>query len=269
LRKLKEVIPLGATRELGQKPSDGWPERTPEDKYMSGLSLDLAHVSLDMDFPDFPYAGCPMRPNDFVSAARVPGSLKPQAFGLWTIRRVAIADQPTASVWAQMEFLLKIGFRSQTQLWRHTWATIHLPHGELVMEDSARELRKHLPIWLNAKGRVLVTGLGLGCVVRGLLASPKVEHITVVEIDANILRIVGHEFRFNKCVTLIHGDALKVQLPGRFDYAWHDLHSSDGERHLQLLHAELLDKFYDQVTIQGAWELPRWFKRKMPDWILR
>jgi hypothetical protein len=52
---------------------------------------------------------------------------------------------------------------------------------EVVMEDSPRELRRHLPIWMHAHGRVLVTGLGLGCVVRGLLASPHVEYIDVAK----------------------------------------------------------------------------------------
>jgi spermidine synthase len=50
------------------------------------------------------------------------------------------------------------------------------------MEDTLSELRRHTPIFMRAKGRLLVTGLGLG-VVRGLLAKPEVEHIDVVEID--------------------------------------------------------------------------------------
>jgi hypothetical protein len=35
----------------------------------------------------------------------------------------------------------------------------------------------------------------LGCVVRGLLSKPEVERIDVVEIDGDILRVVGKEFR--------------------------------------------------------------------------
>jgi hypothetical protein len=36
------------------------------------------------------------------------------------------------------------------------------------MNDFPQELKKHLDFVLRARGRVLVTGLGLGCVVRGL-----------------------------------------------------------------------------------------------------
>lgn len=135
------------------------------------------------------------------------------------------------------------------------------------MEDSQSELQKHLPIWLRARGRVLVTGLGLGCVVRGLLAKPDVDHITVIEIDRSILRIVGHEFESNTRVSLVHGDALAFHPNGHhWDYAWHDLWT-DGEEHLQCLHARLMAKFFHSCDVQGAWEFPRF--RNMPKWILR
>lgn len=208
-----------------------------------------------------------MIPDDFVIAARVPDKLQPQEFGLWSIRRDSISAM--ADDWARIRFLHDIGFRSYTILYKMTLATLHKKDGEVVMEDSARELRRHLPIWLHARGRILVTGLGLGCVVRGLLANSDVEHITVIEIDAGILRVVGPEFEHNSRVRLIHGDALSVSLEReRFDYAWHDLWT-DGERHLQLLHADLIRRFHGQVQIQGAWQFPKMFKRIMPAWFLR
>jgi|HubBroStandDraft_2_1064218.scaffolds.fasta_scaffold36907_6 hypothetical protein len=211
----------------------------------------------------------PMTPDDYITAARVPETLKPQSFGLWTIKRVSLDRMRNPpSPFASLNFQLKVGFRSYTLLLRQTMATLHLRDGEVVMEDSARELRKHLPIWLNAEGRVLVTGLGLGCVVRGLLASPRVTQISVVEIDPQIIRVVGHEFCSNPRVRLIRGDAFKVQLRDDFDFAWHDLWT-EGEPHLQVLHSELLQRFHSQAKRQGAWELPRWVKRQSPEWVLR
>jgi hypothetical protein len=203
----------------------------------------------------------------FINAARVPESLKPQAFGPWVIKRMA-PNPAKVSAFAVLSFQLQVGFPSQTLLLRHSWATLHRADGEIVMEDSRRELQKHLPIWMKAKGRVLVTGLGLGCVVRGLLANRDVEHITVVEIDKQILRVVGHEFSSNPRVRLIHGDALTIPLCERFDFAWHDLWT-DGDTHLQILHAKLFDRCRDKVEIQGAWQFPRHLKRGMPEWILR
>jgi hypothetical protein len=212
-----------------------------------------------------------MKPDDYIEAARVPLSLRPQVFGLWMIERVWAEDMQRRnahlSVFHQAlaaNSFARVGFPSYTLLWRTSWSTLHLSnHGDLVMEDSRPELRKHLPIWMNAHGSVLITGLGLGCVVRGLLASKKVDHITVVEIDKQILRVVGHEFRSNHRVELIHGDALNFY-PGRrkFDFGWHDLWT-EGEEHLQVQHARLIKNLHRSCRQQGAWEFPRYLKRRL------
>lgn len=160
-----------------------------------------------------------MQTEAYLSAARCPPTLVPQAFGLWEIQRRERPPQEPAGA----TFRLLVGADHQTALCRMTEATLHQESGEVVMEDSLQELRRHMPVWLAARGRVLVTGLGLGCVVRGLLASPHVSHIDVIEIDRDILRIVGAEFSGNPRVRLIHDDALTCELPeGRWDIAWHD-----------------------------------------------
>jgi hypothetical protein len=213
-----------------------------------------------------------MRPSDYIAAARVPETIEPQEFGVWKIARVKDTDtfdtqEPTT--YQRAMFRSKIGFPSYTILRRSSMKTMHLDdYGEVVMEDSIRELRQHLPIWMQAKGRVLVTGLGLGCVVRGLLAKSEVDHITVIEIDRYIATVIGPELTGSGKVKLIVGDALNVDLPGeRFDYAWHDLWTDDGN--LQIQHARLLFKFKNAVRRQGAWAFPKHFKRIMPAWLLR
>lgn len=195
-----------------------------------------------------------MTPMDYIRAARVPETLEPQCFGLWEIRRVTVTPDIDKAMMAG------VGFPSMTMLHRSTLATMMRPHGEVVMEDSIRELRRHLPIWLRARGHVLVTGLGLGCVVRGLLASDQVERITVVEIDKGILKIVGREFERNPRVRLIEGNALKIDLAEKFDYAWHDIWT-EGETHLQVLHTRLIVRFGHRIPFQGARMLPRQVKR--------
>jgi hypothetical protein len=119
-----------------------------------------------------------------------------------------------------------------------------------------------LPIWLRAKGRILITGLGLGCVVRGLVASPQVEHVDVVEIDADILSVIGSEFATNPRVTLHHGDAHRIAFSEgtHWDFAWHDIWTEQNKG-LHHAHMKLLMKFNKQVAHQGAWQMPRAFKR--------
>lgn len=193
-----------------------------------------------------------MRAIDFIKAARVPETLKPQEFGLWSIKRVEY-DPILAHL---------VGFRTQTVLRRMTQATMHIG-GAIVMEDSRIELARHLPIWLKASGRVLVTGLGLGCVVRGLLANRSVVHIDVVEIDKDIIRVVGPEFSWNQRVSIHHGDALTVELSGKWDFAWHDLwmDADEASDALQVAHGNLIKRFMPRAGLQGAWDFPRYLRK--------
>ncbi len=190
-----------------------------------------------------------MKARDFLDAARVPITLKPQSFGLWSIQRVA--GLPAGVLGMN-------GWNSQTILRRMTLATMRLD-GDIVMEDSHVELCRHLPIWMVARGRILITGLGLGCVVRGLLASPDVEHVDVVEIDKDIIRVCGREFRSNRRVTIHRGDALKFEWPAgtKWDYAWHDLWTEQRGGALQHMHVQLISKFWHRTKRQGAWAFPK------------
>lgn len=204
-----------------------------------------------------------MKPADYLDAARVPHTLQPQRFGLWIIeRRPAPPDEVCRAVGYP-----PIGWPDYTVLRRITPATLHLEKVDahtIVMEDSAHELRRHMPIWLAARGRVLVTGLGLGCVVRGLLASPLVDLVDVVEIDRHIIRVVGAEFAGDPRVRIHLGDALKFEFPpdASWDCAWHDLWC-DGKG-LQLMHGKLLHRYAPRCRLQGAWQFPRVIKRAWP-----
>lgn len=206
-----------------------------------------------------------MTPAEYVAAARFPAPPEaPRAFGPWLLER---QDNPFHG-WPTLDW---VGFPHLTVLRRATPATLH-QGGEVVMEDSKRELERHLPIWMAAGergGRVLVTGLGLGCVVRGLLASPRVVHIDVIEVDRWILSAFGPEFEGNPRVTLHADDALTWTWnpDEHWDWAWHDLWcEGDG---LQRLHAQLFYRYRGRVRHgQGAWAFPRFFKRLMgPGWL--
>ncbi len=201
-----------------------------------------------------------MTPADFIAAAKVPASIPSGTWGLWTIRRVCVPeDSPERA---------RVGHPVLTSLHKVTEATLNTEFGDVIMEDSAIELRKHLPIWMAARGRVLVSGLGLGCVVRGLLLKPEVETVTVVEIDPTILRIVGPEFERHPKVRLVRGDALTYHWPEqvRWDFAWHDLYTDEGNGvALHCLHLKLMARLRDRVCRQGAWALPRMAKRFLPE----
>ena len=165
---------------------------------------------------------------------------------------------------------LTFGYGFCTGLYHITEASLHLGHGEMVMIDHVIELRKHLEFILKASGNVLVTGLGLGCVIRGLGVNEKVDRITVIERDSTIIKIAGHLLPSNTKV--IHGDALSwaKRNTEKFDFAWHDLWSNPDhkERCLQVNHAELMSMLKHNVGRQGAWAFPRYFKRKFPGYLV-
>jgi len=107
--------------------------------------------------------------------------------------------------------------------------TVLLVDGEYSMCDAPFTLRNYVPFLDAAHGDVLLTGLGLGCLVRGLLARPAVRSVTVLELHADVIALVGPR-HLHPALDLIHADALTwAPPPGRrFDVAMLDIDDSPG-----------------------------------------
>lgn len=202
-----------------------------------------------------------------VAACRVPASLEAQRKGLWEIRRFGWPDNFSGHPFSNAMLKMKMReagiepFCGYTALLRDTLATMNRDYGDVVMEDTPREIKKHLPILLAAHGRVLISGLGLGCVVRGLLSRPAVKSIDIVEIDDDVISMVWPEFAGDPRCNLFYEDAEKITIARRahWDFAWHDVwHEHDA---LATIHMRLLQRFDPFVDRQGAWEFPRIAKR--------
>lgn len=109
-----------------------------------------------------------------VLAAAKAHDIPEHARGLWHIKKISLTEPFTAPKDGKQ---ITVPAGSYTQLWRWTNETVQRRlegcsedftwPGELVMTDSLDELNTHLDFMLRAHGRVLITGLGLGCVVRG------------------------------------------------------------------------------------------------------
>lgn len=201
-----------------------------------------------------------MTPAQYIEAARVPRHLKPWRDGNRNFRFVKAR-----------ELSLKLGCTEFAVLSEANMAGLHMVDeygfgGHVVMDDTPHELKKHLPIFVHGHGRILKTGLGLGCVVRGLLTKSDVQHVTVIEIDPRVIKHVGSEFAGNPRVTIVQGDALEVPIKPEYhmwDFAWHDIYT-EGNEGLQLLHAQLFMKYQPFARVQGAWAFPREFARRWP-----
>lgn len=152
-----------------------------------------------------------------------------------------------------------------TYLRRLTDSTLYdQPPGDVVMEDTPFELKTHLGFVMRAHGKVLVTGLGLGCVLRGLLQNPRVDHVTCIENSKDVLKLVAPHMPTER-LTIIEAEALEWTCKNKekFDCGWHDLWTDrdSGEPHLDIWHGRLLVNCSRTVRYQGAWAFSRVMKR--------
>lgn len=182
--------------------------------------------------------------------------------GLWRVKKLTVTQSMSVRRIDRKRAIVPPG--RYTQLFRWTQETAHLI-GELVMHDFPDELVTHLNFMLKARGHVLITGLGLGCCARGALANPAVKTVTIIERDPDVLHLVRPYMPVTPRLEIIQADALEwaAQNTREFDWAWHDLWSDPdkGEQALQVSHAELLVRMAERVKNQGAWQLPRLFRR--------
>lgn len=94
----------------------------------------------------------------------------------------------------------------------------------VVMSDTTAEIADHFVPYRLARGRVLLHGLGLGCLLKAVLTKSDVAHIDVVEIDPDIIHMVGPHFDDPR-VTIHAGDCFTYKWPPntKWDVVWHDV----------------------------------------------
>lgn len=102
----------------------------------------------------------------------------------------------------------------------------------VVMSDTQAEISDHMAAMhqitkIECK-RVLIHGLGIGMVLKQALDTEHVEHVDVVEIDQDVIDLVGPHYLTDPRLTIHHGDALTFKFPkgSRWDVAWHDIWDS-------------------------------------------
>lgn len=134
-----------------------------------------------------------------------------------------------------------------------------LCHGrEVVMSDTPMEVMDHMEaigcIELMG-GYVLINGLGLGVVLKAALANPKVEHVEVVEISEDVIRLVAPTYQADPRLTIHHADAFTWEPPKDilWTVVWHDIWSSICTDNLPEM-ARLHRKYERRIAgWQGSW----------------
>lgn len=128
----------------------------------------------------------------------------------------------------------------------------------LVMSDTLAEIGDHLGILQRldsapAGSSVLIHGLGLGMTLRCALANPSIERIDVVEIDPDVVGLVGPHYSDAR-LTIHLDDALARRWPrgASWTYVWHDVWDTICTDHLPEM-ATLHRRFARRCTWQGSW----------------
>ena len=129
----------------------------------------------------------------------------------------------------------------------------------VVMSDTDAEQFDHMYALHKATGRVLIHGLGLGMFLGAVLRKPEVTHVTVVEVDADVIALVGAHYEAmakveGKGLEIVHADALTWKPPkgARWDAAWHDIWDYICADNLPQIHT-LHRRFGRRVGWQGSW----------------
>ncbi|MBN2302083.1 MAG: hypothetical protein JXN60_06145 [Lentisphaerae bacterium] len=151
-------------------------------------------------------------------------------------------------------------------------------NGKVVMSDTPAEKRDHFEPVYRAYGRCLVNGLGLGMIVSAMLEKkkhrylpgdhvppgkfddkaliPTVEHVTVIEKDADVIALVGLPLkeRYGDRLTIIHADAFEYtpSKGERYDFVWHDIWDNICSDNLSEMH-KLHRKYGRYCKWQGSW----------------
>lgn len=126
----------------------------------------------------------------------------------------------------------------------------------VVMSDTDAEMRDHRDAVRNARGHILINGLGIGMVLLNCLEKPEVEKATVVELSHDVIKLVGphYEKKYADKLEIIQGDAVTWKPPKgiRYGMVWHDIWtpiSSDNYGQMKTLHR----RYGRRCDWQGSW----------------
>lgn len=132
-------------------------------------------------------------------------------------------------------------------------------NGQLMMSDTYDEVWSAYDVIDHATGTVLINGLGLGCVLKGVLMNRGVTHVRVIENNEDVIGLVAPYFedRWPGRFEIVLADALTYK-PAKgeiFNYVWHDIWpdiNGDNWEQYKLLHR----RYGGRISgWQGSWML--------------
>lgn len=125
--------------------------------------------------------------------------------------------------------------------------------GCIIMSDTPAEMRDHREFVRQAKGNVLINGLGIGMCLQAVLDKPEVLCVTVVEKSKDVIALVGDHYN-DKRLTIYNDCAFtfKPSLGIRYNTVWHDIWDNITSENLPEM-TKLHRKYGKRTDWQGSW----------------
>lgn len=127
---------------------------------------------------------------------------------------------------------------------------------DVVMSDTHAEMRDHYAAVRNAKGHILINGLGIGMVLLNCMEKPEVEKATIIELSQDVIDLVGPYYKemYGDRIEIIHASAFDFTPPKGIKYGmvWHDIWTyicGDNYDEMKSLHR----KYGRRSDWQGSW----------------
>jgi hypothetical protein len=114
--------------------------------------------------------------------------------------------------------------------------------GATIMSDTWMEQQTNVEFCEQAKGDVLVGGLGLGMVLLAIQDKPEVRTITVVEKEAEVIALIKDQLPLNATVTIVQGDIFTYKPDKAYNVIYCDIWdtiSGDNWPEMKKLHRRL------------------------------
>ena len=181
--------------------------------------------------------------------------------GPWTIDEFEVKDGPEL---AMANFRSLRDDRGYSYLEPGKFKRLRHENRGVVMSNTRMEVHSNWDAFSKATGRVLINGLGLGMLLEGILSKPCVTYVRVIEVDQDVIDLVGPHFTKDPRVEIICADAYEYRpaVGERFDYAWHDIWDSITEDNLPLM-AKLGRRYGKRVAnAQGFWARDQIYAQK-------
>lgn len=150
-----------------------------------------------------------------------PVDIPPGTSGEWTVSRFVVTEDDVG--------LSNLRLIRDGQLRRivppGTYSRLTHAGEGVVMSDTPAEAHEHRRFYLNARGSILINGLGLGFSLQAILQKPAVTHVTIIERSADVISLVAPTYTADPRVTVINADAMTWRPPKntRYGAVWHDI----------------------------------------------